>query len=184
MILLRHGQSVFNQMFTETRKDPGIEDPELTPLGHEQAARAAAELAAVPITRIIVSPYTRALQTAEPVLAVHKAPVTVMHEVRERFAFVCDVGRHRDRLAAEFPHHSFAHLPDRWWPEARETEEATIARAAAFRDEMRGRADQETTLLVSHWAFILALTGVSLMNGGILRYDPHGAAPGAISWRP
>jgi len=184
MILLRHGQSVFNQMFTETRRDPGIEDPELTPLGHEQAARAAAQLAAVPITRIIVSPYTRALQTAEPVLAMHKAPVTVRHDVRERYAFACDVGRHRDVLAAEFPHHSFGHLPDRWWPEARETEEATIARAAVFRDEMRGRADQGTTLLVSHWAFILALTGISVTNGEILHYDPHGAAPEAITWRP
>ena len=37
MFLLRHGQSYFNLHYTETRVDPGIEDPELTPLGHEQA---------------------------------------------------------------------------------------------------------------------------------------------------
>ncbi len=44
MFLLRHGQSYFNLHYTETRVDPGIEDPELTPLGHEQARVAAAGL--------------------------------------------------------------------------------------------------------------------------------------------
>src|SRR5579863_3163145 len=69
MFLLRHGQSYFNLYFTATRVDPGIEDPELTPLGHTQAAAAAKQLADTPLTRIIVSPYTRALQTAQPILA-------------------------------------------------------------------------------------------------------------------
>jgi len=184
MILLRHGQSVFNLLFSQTRRDPGIEDPELTALGHEQAAKAAAELAGARITRVIISPYTRALQTAAPVLAVHDVPVTIMHEVRERYAFACDVGRHRDVLAAEFPQHAFGHLPDRWWPESTETAEATIARAGAFRESMRVREDQATTLLVSHWAFILALTGVSVANGGMLDYDPHQSAPEKIVWRP
>jgi broad specificity phosphatase PhoE len=184
MILLRHGQSEFNKAFTETRRDPGIEDPELTPLGHEQAELAAAALAAEPITRIIVSPYTRALQTAEPFLRRFNVPVTVTHEVRERYAFACDVGRHPELLAAAFPHHDFAHLPARWWPDVRETEEEILARAASFRDAMRADGEQATTLLVSHWAFILALTGVSVMNGTVLRYDPFEPAPAAIVWKP
>ena len=66
MFLLRHGQSYFNLHYTETRVDPGIEDPELTPLGRAQAEAAAAVLAEKRLTRIIVSPYMRALQTAEP----------------------------------------------------------------------------------------------------------------------
>jgi precorrin-6x reductase len=41
MILLRHGQSEFNLLFTQTRKDPGIKDPRLTSLGHSQAEAAA-----------------------------------------------------------------------------------------------------------------------------------------------
>jgi broad specificity phosphatase PhoE len=184
MILLRHGQSVFNKIFTETRRDPGIEDPELTALGHEQAAKAAQSLAAQPLTRVIISPYTRALQTAEPILEIHKVPVTIMPEVRERYAFACDVGRHPDLLARQFPRHAFGHLPERWWPETAETAEATIARAAVFRTIMRERADHATTLVVSHWAFILALTGVSVMNGDILYYDPHDEAPADIVWRP
>jgi broad specificity phosphatase PhoE len=184
MFLLRHGQSLFNLHFTETRKDPGIEDPELTPLGHQQAEQAAVALAGQPITRIIVSPYTRALQTAEPILARHPVPVEVMHEVRERYAFVCDIGRHRDLLAENFPRHSFEHLPDRWWPEDRESLEDAIGRANRFRDLMAARADQATTLLVSHWAFILALSGISAANGEIIRYDPHTPAPESILWRP
>jgi broad specificity phosphatase PhoE len=184
MILLRHGQSEFNRLFTETRRDPGIEDPELTELGHQQAELAAEALAEAAITRIIVSPYTRALQTAEPFLRRHKVPVTVMHEVRERYAFTCDVGRHPELLAAAFPQHDFDHLPERWWPDARETEEEIVLRAAAFREAMRADGEQATTLLVSHWAFILALTGVSVMNGTVLRYDPFEPAPAAIVWKP
>ena len=68
MFLLRHGQSYFNLLFTPTRVDPGIEDPELTVLGIAQAHAAAAQLAEVSLTRIIISPYLRALQTAEPIV--------------------------------------------------------------------------------------------------------------------
>jgi len=184
MFLLRHGQSLFNLHFTETRVDPGIEDPALTELGHQQAEAAASRLAKVPITRVIISPYTRALQTAEPVLAVHKVPVTIMHEVRERTAFVCDIGSTPADLAARFPHHEFGHLPDQWWQDGRETEADTVARADAFRALMAASPDQETTLLVSHWAFILALTGISVPNGSILPYDPMQPAPETIVWRP
>src|SRR5260370_41022189 len=94
MFLLRHGQSYFNLHLNKTRVDPGIEDPELTALGAEQAADAAAQLAEVALTRIIISPYTRAFQTAEPILAVHQVPVHIMHEVRAQPAFECDVAIH------------------------------------------------------------------------------------------
>jgi broad specificity phosphatase PhoE len=177
MYLLRHGQSYFNLHFSETRVDPGIEDPELTPLGVEQAVAAAQQLAGAALTRIIISPYTRALQTAEPILAIHQVPADIMHEVRERTAFVCDVGSPPDLLAARFPHHDFAHLPRRWWHEGVEPLQHTIARADAFRAVMAARADSATTLLVSHWAFILALTGNSATNGEILEYDPRSKPP-------
>ena len=184
MYLLRHGQSLFNLHFTETRKDPGIEDPELTPLGHSQAEKAAEFLADKAITRVIVSPYTRALQTASHTLKRHDVPVEVMHEVRERFAFTCDIGRHPSLLAASFPNHRFEHLPDRWWPKSRETAEETIERANAFRRLMASRDDHGTTLLVSHWAFLLALTGLSAENGELLTYNPLEDPPEMIHWRP
>lgn len=184
MFLLRHGQSYFNLHFSATRVDPGIEDPDLTALGVEQALAAAEHLADIEITRIIISPYTRALQTAEPILAVHKVPVDIMHEVRERTAFVCDIGSPPDLLASRFPHHDFAHLPAQWWQDGVETPEEITARADAFRALMAMRDDSATTLLVSHWAFILALTGISVTNGEILEYDPKSKLPERIVWRP
>ena len=184
MYLLRHGQSYFNLHFNETRVDPGIQDPELTPLGMKQAAAAAAALAGTPLTRIIISPYLRALQTAEPFLAVHRVDAEIMHEVRERTAYACDVGSAPHLLASRFPHHEFGHLPPQWWNEGIEPLEATVARADAFRASMAPREDSGTTLLVSHWAFILALTGTSVANGEILEYDPRSKAPRDIFWPP
>lgn len=182
MFLLRHGQSYFNLHFTPTRIDPGIEDPELTELGVAQAHAAAAQLAAVSLTRIIISPYTRALQTAQPILKFQQARVDIMPEVRERAAFICDVGSPPELLAARFPHHDFQHLPSPWWSKPVETLDATALRADTFRALMATRDDAKTTLLVSHWAFILALTGKSLSNGDILEYDPMSAKPKQIDW--
>ena len=184
MFLLRHGQSYFNLHFNATRVDPQIHDPELTPLGARQAAAAAQQLAGVALTRIIISPYLRALQTAEPVLAAHRATVHIMHEVRERAAYACDVGTAPDLLARRFPRHDFAHLPQQWWHEGIESAEATVTRANAFRALMAAREDSATTLLVSHWAFILALTGHSTANGEILEYDPQSAAPERVELDP
>ena len=182
MFLLRHGQSYFNLLFGPTRIDPGIEDPELTPLGIEQAAAAARALGARPLTRIIVSPFTRALQTAQPVVSARDVTVEVRHEVRERAAFTCDIGTSPTLLAGRFPHHDFAHLPPVWWHEGIETEEQTVGRADGFRALVAARDDHESTLLVSHWAFIVALTGASLANGELMEYDPRDAAPRDIDW--
>lgn len=184
MYLLRHGQSLFNLHFSATRRDPGIEDPDLTPLGHEQARAAALALSDKAITRVIVSPYIRALQTAAPVLERFDVPVEITADVRERYAFACDIGTPPSALAVAFPQHRFAHLPERWWPVAHETADETIVRANGFRQEMRSRADAGTTLLVSHWAFILSLTGISVANGELLEYDPDADPPEDIVWRP
>ncbi len=185
MFLLRHGQSFFNLHFTQTKRDPGIEDPELTPLGHAQARDAAARLAAQGvITRIIVSPYKRALQTAEPIRALCRVPLEIRHEVRERTAFTCDIGSSPAHLAATFPEHDFSHLPARWWHDTTESEAETEARASAFRTDLAARPDHATTLLVSHWGFILALTGKSLNNGELHDYDPRSTPPASLVWRP
>ncbi len=92
MILLRHGQSWFNHHFSQTRQDPGIHDPALTPLGEQQAEAAADALAGERIDRILASPYTRALQTAAPIARRLGIPVLVRPAIRERYAFACDVG--------------------------------------------------------------------------------------------
>ena len=184
MILLRHGQSEFNLHFTATRRDPGIVDPRLTPLGHTQAEQAAEALAGEPIERIIASPYTRALQTAAPLARRLGLPVLVTTAVRERYAFACDIGSAVSDLAEAWPGHDFSGIDDVWWPTQNEPEAHVIERANRFRAEMAAEPRWQGTVVVSHWGFILALTGTSVQNGQWLRFDPTVPAPSEIIWRP
>ena len=183
MILLRHGQSEFNLHFTATRVDPGIVDPALTPLGHEQAEEAAEALAGAGLRRILASPYTRALQTAAPIARRLGLPVTIEPALRERYAFVCDVGSPRTHLVTTFPAHDFTGIDETWWPEAEEPKEAVEARAAGFRVAMLARADWADTLAVTHWGFIMSMTGQTVANGQWLRCDLAAPPPAVISWR-
>jgi glucosyl-3-phosphoglycerate phosphatase len=184
MILLRHGESEFNRHFSATKLDPGIPDPALTERGRAQAEAAAAALAAIPIGRIIVSPYTRALETAAPLAAAFGVPVAVHPLVRERFAFVCDVGSPRTALEQRWPEHDFSSLSEIWWPESAEPHEDVIGRASRFRAEMAAGENAEECLVVSHWGFILALTGRSVPNGEWLRCDPAAPPPAELVWKP
>ncbi len=183
MILLRHGQSEFNLHFTATRRDPGIVDPRLTELGHAQAAAAAEAMKAEGIEHIIVSPYTRALQTAAPIAKALGLKMLINPIVRERYAFSCDIGSPVSELAHAWPELDFAHLDDVWWPAIEEPADGTIGRAALFRAEMAALPHWSNTLVVSHWGFILSMTGKSVMNGDWLRCDPTTPAPAEITWR-
>lgn len=183
MIFLRHGQSEFNLHFTATRRDPGIIDPKLTPLGHQQAAKAAEALAARDIRRIIVSPYTRALETATPVARRLGLPLSVTPTVRERYAFSCDVGSPISRLQSTWPEVGFHAIEEVWWPAIEEPADQVEARARLFRAEMAALDDWAHTLVVSHWGFILAFTGQSVMNGDMIETDPTAAHPESVVWK-
>jgi broad specificity phosphatase PhoE len=182
MILLRHGQSEFNLHFGATRRDPGITDPRLTELGHAQAEQAAQHLAQEGIERIIVSPYTRALQTVRPIVERLRVPLVVDPIVRERYAFACDIGSPRAALERDWPAHDFSAIEEVWWPDLEEPEASVLDRAARFRNELATRDDWANTLVVSHWGFILSLTGQSVANGQWLRCDPAAPAPARIVW--
>jgi broad specificity phosphatase PhoE len=186
MILLRHGQSEFNLHFTATRRDPGIKDPKLTDLGHQQAEAAAEALideTSGQIRRIVASPYTRAMQTAAPLARKLGLPVTIQPLVRERYAFACDIGTPRTTLALEWPDHDLGHIDEVWWPAIEEPADQVEARARLFRQEMSALDDWAETIVVSHWGFILSMTGQSVANGQWLRCDPTGPVPEAISWK-
>lgn len=182
MIMLRHGQSEFNLLFTQTRRDPGIIDPKLTPLGHEQAAAVAIALTGTGLRRIITSPYTRALETAAPIARALGIPVLVNPIVRERYAFACDIGSPRTELERAWPQHDFSGIDEIWWPAIEEPVDGIAGRAALFRAEMAALRDWSETLVVSHWGFILAVTGIKVTNGQQLRVDPTGPAPDGFSW--
>jgi len=182
MILLRHGQSEFNLHFGATRRDPGIRDPKLTPLGHEQAEAAAEALAGEDIRRVLASPYMRALQTAGPVARRLGLQVLVHPGVRERYAFTCDVGSPCTELALAWPELDFGHVEEVWWPAIEEPAEGVQARAALFRAELAALPDWRHTLVVSHWGFILAMTGRSVANGEWVRCDPTAPPPAEVAW--
>ena len=198
MILLRHCQSEFNLHFTRTRRDPGIVDPVLTPEGLAQADAAAAEICggrepvACGISRIIVSPYRRALQTAAPIAARLGLALGVSSLVRERYAFVCDVGSPRSVLERDWPGIDFSGLDEIWWHDgsldetgapSRESEDSVIERAGRFRTQMATTADWRGALVVSHWGFLLALSGRSIENGRWLRLDPTSPLREPIVWK-
>ena len=193
MIVLRHCQSEFNLHFTRTRQDPGIVDPVLTPFGEEQAAQAARALAELEITRILVSPYTRALQTAAPIARDRGLTPVVTPLIGERCAFICDIGTPASVLATRWPGIDFRHLEEVWWPQVIEVEDDVVARADRFRSQMTaqlqagepeaGLAQAGMTLVVSHWGFLLALSGNSLQNGCFMRIDPGHRPPMPLVWQ-
>jgi broad specificity phosphatase PhoE len=179
MILVRHGQSHFNVHFAKTRVDPGIVDPQLTDEGERQAREAGERLVGCGVRRILASPYWRTLHTAEIIAEALGLPVTIEPTVRERFSFVCDIGSHRSALTQRWPSFSFGALPERWWPEAEESEEALALRCRGFRNAQLAAEDWDGLLVVSHWGFIRGLTGEAVGNGVGLRFDPRVGAVAA-----
>lgn len=172
MILLRHGQSQFNEVYSVTREDPGIEDPALTPAGRQQAAAAGDRLAALGLRRIVASPYTRTLHTAQIVAEALGLPVSVEPLVREHAFFTCDIGSPASELRRRWPGFDFRDLPEVWWPRLGESDTEVQARCEQFRHAAAVLADWSHLLVVTHWGFIRGLTGEELANGASVRFDP------------
>ena len=170
MKLVRHGQSHFNVHYSATREDPGIVDPGLTELGVTQAREAARTLAEQDIRRIIASPYSRTLETAEIIATELDLPVTIERLVHERAYFVCDIGSPRSHLTQRWPAFDFGDLDEKWWPE-NETEAEINARCAEFRSMMAALDDWRHVLVVTHWGFIRGLTGLEVANAAIVPLD-------------
>ena len=172
MILVRHGETMFNVVFGATRRDPGIRDPGLTERGRAQADAAAEALSGETVTRVLASPYTRAIHTADVIARALGVPLSIDAAIRERFAFGCDVGTPRAALASRWPNHSFDHIDDIWWPDTEEPVERFHHRCDEFRRRMAEARDGSTTVVVTHWGVVRALTGLRVENGEILRHDP------------
>ncbi|GBR07095.1 phosphoglycerate mutase [Acetobacter oeni LMG 21952] len=177
MIVLRHCESEFNRLFTATRRDPGIADPPLSAHGHTQAEGLVQALAGQTIQRIIVSPFTRTLQTAAPVARALGLRPSVHPLIRERAAFSCDVGSPPAQLALAWPELDFSGLEETWWTTGIESPENVEERARIFRAEMSASPHWRNTLVVSHWGFLIAFTAASMENGSWRRIDPTEPLP-------
>lgn len=178
MFLMRHGQSVFNLHYTHTGRDPGIIDAPLTRRGRAQARAAAQGVAGLGLTRLVVSPYTRTIQTALLATKAVGLPLEVQPLVGEWGVESCNVGSPPQLLAQRFPQVSVEHLPANWWPQQPEAESDLIARCQRFVDSARLRTDFETTLVVCHWGVIRALTGLDVGNCALVHIDTGVVAHG------
>ena len=78
--LARHGQS-----FGNLNGDMAGGDPELTPLGLEQAEKLIEKFADIPLNAVYASTRIRTQQTAKPVATHKKLPIQVIDHLKERF---------------------------------------------------------------------------------------------------
>ena len=170
MIILRHCESEFNRLYTLTGQDPNVTDPGLSAAGLAHAQNLVTELSGQPITRILVSPFTRALQTAAPLARALNITPEITPLIRERGLYSCDEGSPTSALQTAWPHISFADLPEEWWSEQPETDRQLQHRVHLFKAAMRHRPEGARTLVVSHWWFLLGLCGDSLENGDWQHY--------------
>src|SRR5579884_2367866 len=138
-LVLRHGQSLFN-VDRVVNGDPDL-DRGLSEQGIEEAERLAGQLAALPLELVAVSPFPRALQTANIALAGREVPHLVdddLGDVRIGELEGASLDAYR-----EAPAHS--NRKERF-PKGESLDEAGLRYAAAF-GRLLGR-DEPATLVV------------------------------------
>lgn len=178
MILMRHGQSAFNVVYAQTRQDPGIRDPGLTEEGRRQVEAAVERLRRRPPRRIVASPYSRTLETADIVARAFRLDIAVEPIIGERAVFTCDIGTCRTELVGRWPHIALDHVNEEWWPAVEESEDALDLRCRRFRTALCGNGDWGGVLVVTHWGVIRTLTGHRVQNADLVRFDPTAEHPG------
>jgi broad specificity phosphatase PhoE len=164
VIFVRHAESMWNSRFGPTRVDPGIADPALTETGRTQAMAARERFREIGVQRIVSSPYTRTLQTAEILRDGADIEITIDTRVGERRVFSCDVGTPASRLRGNWPGIDFGDLDEVWWNRRIESMAAFMARCDAFLEDAKKGAYPQSTLVVTHWGFIRAATGLAVGN--------------------
>jgi 2,3-bisphosphoglycerate-dependent phosphoglycerate mutase len=140
-LVARHGQSLFN-IDTVVNGDPTL-DRGLSEQGIEEAGRLAGQLAALPLDLVAVSPFPRALQTANIALAGREVPHLVdddLGDVRIGDLEGSSLGAYRDA-----PAHSNRKAR---FPGGESLDEAALRYVEAF-GRLLAR-DEPATLIVCH----------------------------------
>jgi broad specificity phosphatase PhoE len=140
-LLARHGQSLFN-VDSVVNGDPAL-DRGLSEQGIEEAGRLAGQLAGLPLDLVAVSPFPRALQTANIALAGREVPHLVDEDLGD--VRIGDLeGKSLDAYR-ETPAHS--NRKERF-PGGESLDEAALRYATAVR-RLLARSER-TTLVVCH----------------------------------
>jgi len=140
-LVARHGQSLFN-VDKIVNGDPAL-DRGLSEEGIEEAERLAGQLAALPLELVAVSPFPRALQTANIALAGHAVPHLVDEELGD--VRIGELEGHSLDAYRAAPGH--ANRKERF-PGGESLDEAALRFAGAF-ERLLARAEA-ATLVVCH----------------------------------
>jgi len=103
LLLIRHGQSEEYLDGTPFPLVGGHGDPALSDLGHDQAARVCARVAAGGVDAIYVTPLRRTAQTAAPLATSLGLPVRVEADLREVYLGEWEGGAYRKMMATGHP---------------------------------------------------------------------------------
>ncbi|KAL4173326.1 hypothetical protein KRP22_008479 [Phytophthora ramorum] len=152
-------------------------DAELTPFGIQDAQnkgppsiKAELERGMPPIGRVVVSPISRAIQTAQNFFAkdqVPDAPLKCMEGCREALGVdTCNNRRSLSELKAKFPDVDFSAITDEedvlWTSKCRESDEEIQARARGFLSELFRTVPERNVAVVTHFGFIEAVCAATL----------------------
>ncbi|EEY64358.1 phosphoglycerate mutase family [Phytophthora infestans T30-4] len=152
-------------------------DPDLTPFGVEDAkskgppsVKAELERGMPPIERVIVSPLSRAIQTAQSFFTkdqVPNQPFLCMKNCREVFdCYTFDKRRSLLEIKQKFPDVDFSRVTDEedllWSPTHHETEDEIRERARNFLSELFDAVPERYVVVVSHVCFIQAVCAVTM----------------------
>ena len=169
---LRHGQTEWNRI----GRTQGQLDSQLNDTGRAQAERAAEALAGEPLERIIASPLSRALHTAQAVAKRHGIEV-----VTDECLMECHLGDHQGG-----PHGPFlpAFFRGEYDPPGGET-------FIEFRDRVWGAMQRAVargpnTLIVAHGGLWIAARHIISVDPDLDRMPnalPLHVTPGPLSWR-
>jgi broad specificity phosphatase PhoE len=181
--LIRHGQSTFNAHYEATGQDPLHFDARLTELGEQQVKAARDHYRDRDYDIVLVSPLTRAIQTAHGIFGDRDIPFEICAAHREWQISSCDIGRGVAELRTDFPHLDFSTLSDPWWRHdvpvsplgfPQETEEHLAERVAAFTAMVADRPE-ERIAVVGHGDFFRRLIGRHLANCERAEWDLNAA---------
>lgn len=125
VVLARHGQSLFN-VDDVVNGDPLL-DRGLSEQGIEEAQRLGGQIAPLALAALVVSPFPRAVQTANIALAGRELP----HEVDDDLGDV-RIGELEGKTLADYRAHPAHHDRKRRFPGGESLDEAATRYAAAF----------------------------------------------------
>eukprot|EP00966_Prymnesium_polylepis_P008779 202348-Prymnesium_polylepis.1 len=171
VLLVRHGEALHNVRW---REFCGTPDTPLTECGRGQARRLAAHPALLQCELLVVSPLSRAVETAATIFGERppcRTCLCALHSERLDDRAACNWGSPRSALSTRFPFvrewDGYEELPEEWWPSAEQDahDRWRTERVPAFLAWL-GEQPEARVVVVGHGAFLsdARLAGRMLAN--------------------